>query len=332
MIDSYKLSLVIPMYNVELYIERCLNSCINQNLSPNEYEIIVINDGSKDNSLSIVEKIVQKYTNIHVISQINGGLSSARNTGLKNARGKYIWFIDSDDWIEPNVLKTLYDAASQNDLDILRFAWNIVDEKNQKYSDSSDAIHMPIYNECLSGIEYTKKVLGTVLYVPSFLYRREYLLEHSFFFKQGITYEDVEFNTRIIPPASRVMSIPQICYNYFQRNNSITKHISQKTIEDLSFILTKLIERKRTFSECKNYFDWLIDGFICWGIILCSEGNIETQRLFINVLKKNNIRKIRKVKSLKNKVTSLFFNINPWFALLTIKYLRRSYKFIKYKL
>lgn len=129
MIDSYKLSLVIPMYNVELYIERCLNSCINQNLSPNEYEIIVINDGSKDNSLSIVEKIVQKYTNIHVISQINGGLSSARNTGLKNARGKYIWFIDSDDWIEPNVLKTLYDAASQNDVDILRFAWNVVDEK-----------------------------------------------------------------------------------------------------------------------------------------------------------------------------------------------------------
>lgn len=121
MTDTIKLSLVIPMYNVELYIEKCLNSCINQDLSSNEYEIIIVNDGSKDTSLSRAEAIARKHNNIKIISQENGGLSSARNTGLKNAKGEYIWFIDSDDWIEPNVLKNLYQIASHNNLDILRF-------------------------------------------------------------------------------------------------------------------------------------------------------------------------------------------------------------------
>ena len=114
MISSYKLSLIIPMYNVELYIEKCLNSCINQDLSADEYEIIIVNDGSKDNSLSIAESIAQKHNNVRIITQTNGGLSSARNTGLINSRGEYIWFIDSDDWIEPNVLKELYTTASNN--------------------------------------------------------------------------------------------------------------------------------------------------------------------------------------------------------------------------
>ena len=330
--NALKLSLIIPMYNVELYIEKCLRSCINQDLPSTEYEIIVVNDGSKDNSLSLAETMSQEYPNIHIVSQANKGLSSARNTGLKRAKGEYIWFIDSDDWIESNVLGKLYDAASQNNLDILRFAWNIVDKRKKKYRDSSEAIHTPIYDEPLSGIEYTKNVLGIVLYAPSFWYRKQYLLEHLFYFKQGITYEDVEFNTRVIPQASRVMSIRQTCYNYFQRNNSITKQVSQETIKDWSYILTNLIERRKIFSECEKYFDWLIDGFVCWGIIICSGGNRKIQKSFIDLLKKHDIKKIHKTKSLKNKITGLLYNINPWLALLTINYLRIGYKFIKYKL
>lgn len=320
------------MYNVELYIEKCLNSCINQDLSADEYEIIIVNDGSKDNSLSIAESIAQKHNNVRIITQTNGGLSSARNTGLINSRGEYIWFIDSDDWIEPNVLKELYTTASNNNLDILRFSWNIVDEKNKKYTDSPDAIHTPIYNKSLSGIEYTQNVLGTVLYVCTFLYRKKFLIEHSFSFKEGITYEDVEFNTRVIPSAGQIMSISQICYNYFQRNNSITKQVTSKSIQDLSFVLKSLISRKNDFPSCENYFNRMIDGFICWGIIMCSEGNSEIQKLFIDLLKNHGINKIHKADCIKNKVTKLLFNLNPWFALFTIKYLRRSYKFFKYKL
>lgn len=332
MTDTIKLSLVIPMYNVELYIEKCLNSCINQDLSSNEYEIIIVNDGSKDTSLSRAEAIARKHNNIKIISQENGGLSSARNTGLKNAKGEYIWFIDSDDWIEPNVLKNLYQIASHNNLDILRFFWNIIDEKNKKYTDSSGIINTPIYNKTLSGIEYTKKVLGTVLYVPSFLYRKQFLIEHSFSFKEGITYEDVEFNTKVIPLASKIMSIPQIYYNYFQRNNSITKQISPKTIDDFSTVLTFLYKRRKAFPDCENYFNWLIDSFVCWGIILCSEGNKEIQKKYIITLKQWNFKKIHYVMGRRNNMIKFLFNLNPYYSFPLIKLLRQIYKFIKYKL
>jgi len=104
-----KISLIIPVFNVDQYLSRCLDSCIHQDLIPDEYEIIAVNDGSTDRSLTILREYEQKYSNIKVIDKPNGGLSSARNTGLSVAIGDYIWFIDSDDWIKENSLCKIYD-------------------------------------------------------------------------------------------------------------------------------------------------------------------------------------------------------------------------------
>ena len=102
-----KISLIIPVYNVEQYLEKCLLSCLDQDLPQSDYEIIVVNDGSPDGSLAIAERIAATATNITVVSQENGGLSAARNTGLEIAKGKYVWFIDSDDTIKKNWKKGL---------------------------------------------------------------------------------------------------------------------------------------------------------------------------------------------------------------------------------
>ena len=99
-----KLSIIIPVYNVENYVGKCLESCLNQDIPKNEYEIIVVNDGTKDNSVQVIEKYITPENNIRLIHRKNGGLSAARNTGLKEAKGEYVWFVDSDDWIENNVL------------------------------------------------------------------------------------------------------------------------------------------------------------------------------------------------------------------------------------
>ena len=101
-----KLSVIIPIYNVELYIKRCAESTLNQNLSKDEYEVIFVNDGTKDNSVEVLNKAIdfEKYPNFHIYNKENGGLSSARNFGLDKAHGDYVWFVDSDDWIEPNCL------------------------------------------------------------------------------------------------------------------------------------------------------------------------------------------------------------------------------------
>ena len=97
--NDIKLSIIVPVYNVEKYLERCINSLINQDLCRNEYEIIIVNDGSTDYSGDIAKAIQSKVENIHLYEQVNGGLSAARNTGLKYACGKYVIFVDSDDYL-----------------------------------------------------------------------------------------------------------------------------------------------------------------------------------------------------------------------------------------
>src|SRR5690606_27089299 len=115
---SLLLSIVIPVYNVSEYVEKCIRSCYNQAVNQSCYEIIVINDGSKDDSLAICERLQEEFTDLKIITQNNKGLSGARNTGIANAHGKYIWFVDSDDWIEDNCLIEIFELIKSYDVDV----------------------------------------------------------------------------------------------------------------------------------------------------------------------------------------------------------------------
>ena len=121
-----KLSLIIPVYNVEKYIYDCIESCINQNLSSEKYEIIFVNDGSTDNSGKIINKYKEEYSNIILIEQENNGVSSARNNGLNAASGEYIWFIDSDDYIKENILLDIVNILDDYKPDKLEFEYEKV--------------------------------------------------------------------------------------------------------------------------------------------------------------------------------------------------------------
>ena len=127
-IGMKKISLIVPVYNVEDFVARCLNSLLEQNMSYEDYEIIIVNDGSTDSSLEIIQPYLEKYPNCKLIDKPNGGLSSARNAGLNVALGEYIWFVDSDDFIMPNLLDDLYKECSSNDLDVLWMEWRRVSE------------------------------------------------------------------------------------------------------------------------------------------------------------------------------------------------------------
>ena len=116
-----KLSIIIPVYNVEQYLKTCLDSVLHQNIAISEYEVIVVNDSSPDGSLAIAEEYARKNSNIKIVTRPNGGLSAARNTGLEHALGEYVWFVDSDDWIEENCLSRLLSIATLESLDILCF-------------------------------------------------------------------------------------------------------------------------------------------------------------------------------------------------------------------
>lgn len=215
------LSIIVPMYNVELYVEKCLLSCLKQDIPHSNYEIIVVNDGSIDNSLKIAENLALQFDNIKIYSQPNSGLSVARNVGFQYASGKYLWFVDSDDRIRENCLSQIIDQCETENLDILAVAAaNVINDKEIrrfKYVDSKvvsglDALNKNVMQHC----------------VPFSIYRREFLLENKLNFFPGIFHEDSEFSPRAYFYAQRIGFTNNIYYLVNINPNSITRTVNYK--------------------------------------------------------------------------------------------------------
>lgn len=227
-----KLSIIIPVYNVEHYIRKCLESCLKQNLSNEEYEIIVVNDGTLDASIELVHEVQKGATNIRIINRENGGLSAARNTGLKEAIGEYVWFIDSDDWIEPYVLKKLLDRAYNDKLDVLCFNLQLAFQDGRT---NKRHVVFEKYGKVYKGSSF----IGTVRMPPAAwaaIYRRVFLVQNNLFFYEGIIHEDQEFTPRAYYKAERIAYVDDIVYNYNQREGGIMK--SKQNVKRCKDLLT----------------------------------------------------------------------------------------------
>lgn len=234
-----KLSIIIPVYNVEPYLARCLDSCLKQNIPADEYEIIVVNDGSTDHSVAIVESYIQRFSNVRLVNRDNGGLSAARNTGLKEAKGEYVWFVDSDDWIEPNVLKELTERVYKHELDVLCI--NL-----QLYYDNGRVepyrVNHPAGEEVCNGYDFICNVNMPPAAVCG-IYRRLYLLNNGFWFLEGVLHEDMDFTPRVYCKAERILFYDRSIYNYYQREGSIMKSVRNvKRCRDLLTICDHLYE------------------------------------------------------------------------------------------
>lgn len=228
MSNQVKVSIIIPVYNVEQYISQCLDSLINQTLQ--EIEIICINDGSKDNSLNILNDYAKKDSRIKIINKKNEGLSCARNDGLKAASGEYIGYVDSDDWVAEDFYEKLFIAAKKYNADIA--AGNIVRcgklvrkyrikyEKEELLTDGLEklkAAQIPKYN-----------------YVWNKIYKRETLLKLDIPFPAGKVYEDIRWSIKVIYYLENLVTVPESNYYYRKNQNSIvsvTKK-SEKNMKD----------------------------------------------------------------------------------------------------
>lgn len=224
-----KVSVIVPVYNVEEYIEQCILSLLNQKFQ--DFEIIVVNDGSKDNSIEKIQYLINKYENIRLINQKNAGLSAARNTGLKNSKGKYISFVDSDDWVESNFLKNLYVAAEENDADIVCAGYKKVYENTDKKDEVMVRSAELIETQIISGEEallYQYEHSEYRMEVWDDLYRREFLFENDLLFEEGYLHEDEMFTPLALLKANRVKFIDDISYCYRQRDNSIMNSLKNE--------------------------------------------------------------------------------------------------------
>lgn len=214
-------SIIIPMYNVAAYLNKCISSIFEQDIAITDLEIIMIDDESPDNSLEVATKLAKKHSNIKIISQKNKGLGGARNTGITNATGEYILFLDADDWFIPNTIKKIITKAKQNNLDILEYGFNQVNN-NGKIVNSLAICNDNIFD----GVNY----YNNIKYAGSAcnkLYSRSFLMENNLVFLEKIYGEDFEFNTRAYFFANKVMATDIICSEFLQSDNSITRNKSK---------------------------------------------------------------------------------------------------------
>ena len=249
-----KVSVIVPVYNVEKYIKKCLDSLINQTIQ--DIEIIVVNDGSKDNS----ERIIKEYEKnnpekIVYVKKENGGLSDARNFGMPYAKGEYVAFLDSDDYVELDMYEKMYELAKKENSDMVEcdFYW--------EYPSKTKIDIGQIYSNKKEMLQKARVVAWNKLI------NRSVLEETKIQFPKGYRYEDVEFTYKLIPYLNKVSFVKEPFIHYIQRENSISNVQNERTREIFE-VLEHVIEyykEKGIYEEYEQELEYTYTR-----ILLCS--------------------------------------------------------------
>lgn len=241
-----KLSFIVPFYGVEPYIGECLCSLFNQDLPESEYEVICVNDCSPDNSEQIVLDYQKTHSNLVLIRhEVNKRLGAARNTGLSAARGKYVWFVDSDDYVKENCIKTIVECCEAHDLDV--FHWSIKDNHKEWISRFEDS-------EVVSGIEDLLDGSGDVTYPWNRVYLKDFLLDNNLWFND-LWGGDVIHSIRALDKAKRLMTSSE-CYYYYRTDNmnsDMRSSLTAKKVISFCYILARAIDNSSVELSPKLY-------------------------------------------------------------------------------
>lgn len=252
-VTSVKVSIIVPVYNVEEYLAVCLESLIHQTLS--DIEIIIVNDGATDGSQRIIDHYQSKTNKIKAYSKTNGGLSDARNYGLTFATGEYIGFVDSDDFVEPDMYEILYNKAQQDRSDIVEC------NLRHTFADKEDI-------EIGKKIQDRKELLmfGRSV-VWNKIYKKEWLLQTKVEFPKGLIYEDIEFFIKLIPHIRVYSYVDAASIHYVQRSTSLNHFASVKTLDILN-----ILERILAYYKEQGYLEEYQEAMELFfaRIILCS--------------------------------------------------------------
>lgn len=278
------ISIIVPVYNTEKYLRSCLDSLINQNI---DKEIIIVDDGSTDNSLSIAKEYESKYSFIKVFHQPNSGQSSARNKGLMIARGDYVFFCDSDDFIEDNTLERLEDICIKNDLDILKTGWETIDQNENIQINKPTGIKL---NTVISSKEFFLEAVKHWYNVIPWngLIKRKYIIGNNLYFPEGIQFEDNYYNLILFLTKLdlKTMHIDGCFYKVRVSNNSTT---------------TSIPSPKKIYDQLENIK--LMNDFI--------RDNIEDKELYV---------------ASKKAVSSLVFTMTSYYYRISKEYRKEVYK------
>lgn len=241
-----KVSVIVPFYNVEGYIEKCLETLVNQTLK--DIEIILVNDGSKDRSIDIVKKFLKQYPEkIVYLEKENGGLSDARNFAIPYAKGEYIAFLDSDDYVEKDMYQLMYELAKKESSDMVEcnFIWEYPDKKREDIGE--------IYIGQFEMLEKVRVVAWNKLI------KREILEKNKIEFPKGLQYEDVEFTYKLVPFINKVSFVKKPCVHYVQREGSISNSQNERTKEIFEVLenVINFYKEKEIYDKFKTQLEYL---------------------------------------------------------------------------
>lgn len=301
-----KISVILPIYNVEKYLEDCLNSIINQTL--NDIEIICIDDGSTDNSLAILNEYAKKDSRITILTQKNQGAAVARNKGLDIAKGEYLSILDSDDFFELNMLEQMYNKAINTDVDIVICKSRSYDDKTKVFGAMNWALReylLPekdIFNYC----DVSKYLFQfTVPWVWNRLIKKNFVEKNNLRFQNLKNTNDFYFGSMSLVLAEKITILPEVLVNYRINNNNRTT----ECVEQGMFCFAKSSRKFRYECIKRNIFSSIEQSFVSWClekafVILLSIKNKKNRHKFKKYLKKYYF----KILDVKNKPKEYFYS------------------------
>lgn len=303
--EQKKLSVVVPSYNSAAYIERCVSSFVHQDMNESELEVIVVNDGSTDNTVEILNRLCQTLPFLRYVTTDNHGLSRARNRGLQEAEGEYVLFVDSDDTINPHVLVPICEEMNRERLDMML-------TKCCKMKDGWQVALLPIeaYGETavMTGMEMLQSFPFTPM-VYCYAYRRAFLLENHLEMKP-MWHEDEEFTPRAIYMAKRIKYYPVLFYNYCLNKGSFMENYRQ---ENMLYLIRAMASIKRFISihgdkAGKAFFDDYIASHIIQYFKRSLKRGYTNQK---DMIKETDACHLRPLRPCKGTLYTFLFNLSP---------------------
>lgn len=263
-----KVSVIVPVYNVEKYLAKCLDTVCNQTFS--DYEVVIINDGSPDNSEKIINDYIKKYNNIKYYKKKNGGLSDARNYGISKSNGKYLMFIDSDDYVSNDMVEKLYNKIEEEKADMALCNYILIKPDKSEYKNYN-------YNPGTTNIYKNKKILLNKQTACNKIYKKE--LFNDLLFDKGKYYEDLRIMIKLYSKCNRIAFIDDFCYYYVERNNSIMHDCDVEKNFEIVDAINSIMNYYKNEKIYDNFFQEIefimIDNVIISNFvrIICSNNN-----------------------------------------------------------
>ena len=325
-----KLSIVVPVYNVEKYLRKCLDSLVSQTLD--DIEIIVVNDGTKDNSQEIIDEYVKKYPEkVYSYIKENGGLSSARNYGIKKCSGEYIGFVDSDDYVDIGLFKEMYEEAKKENADVVGCQVKYIYKNITSYA----SFNKTLFNK--SVIESPKMLIQLKSYAPNKIYKRKLWNEFEF---PNQYFEDSAVIYNVLLKANKIAAVYNNFYYYNRLNETAITRIPDKRAYDIfksCDSILKFYKSNDSYLKIKDVVDEVCIGHIRFRIrtYITSDATTELKEFIkyskeylnknIPGWKKNNSSKIIFKDTMRNNIYKLIFKnglfLNIYIILHKLKHL-----------